>query len=282
MEQLADVRAVEAAAWIAVAKERRLPVPDDAWQGLFVAHCLPHGFAGYAKLLHPIHEDLSVADRTLTWADAERAAGGPPPGSDNDVLKEALIGTTLVHGSPDQPFPARRIRWRELAERYGLPFRPEINTESFRRVFPRSWPRYLVGPDEGALDPETCQRVARVLEPFTDDQACFFYYDPLATLAAARSTGGKVERLLFRGKLTEVLEVIRAAGGADSLSPTYWWPADHRWCLYSDYDLPFTLIGGPQSLIETLVRDPELECVAVRASTRIDWQADQPKAGEGR
>jgi len=36
--------------------------------------------------------------------------------------------------------------------------------------------------------------------------------------------------------------------------PNLWWPEDRRWCVASEIDLDYTLIGGAQDLCDELVR----------------------------
>jgi hypothetical protein len=80
------------------------------------------------------------------------------------------------------------------------------------------------------------------------------------------------EDKLFRGRLPETKE--KFPGVNDYQTPTYTWPENHSWCLYSDYDLEFTLLGGPQSLIATMLTDQVVEAIEVFEDTRVDYWAD--------
>lgn len=46
-------------------------------------------------------------------------------------------------------------------------------------------------------------------------------------------------------------------------SPNLLWPADRSWCLATEIDFDSTLIGGPQSLVETLLAAEGVEAWAV-------------------
>jgi len=77
---------------------------------------------------------------------------------------------------------------------------------------------------------------------------------------------------MYSGDLHDVLEIFEI--GYVRRTPTYWWPADRAWCVCTDNDLTFTLIGGSASLIGALLADDVLECIQVEASSRVGYLAD--------
>ena len=79
---------------------------------------------------------------------------------------------------------------------------------------------------------------------------------------------------MFRGSVSQVLSI--SADGRYGTTPEYWWPEDHSWCVCSDYDLPFTLIGCSPELSQILLADAVLECLEVQSSTRVDYRS-QPE-----
>jgi len=234
--------------------------------GHFVDELVPPGFEGYLKIFHAIYEDLSITDHTLSWHDLE----GPTirrlfPGDER--TQELLKGSVVTHGAPSGPFPKERIRWRELAERCGLIFHPEINDSSFSRQFTgRSWPRYLVGPSEGYLDSASFCAFVNTLAALSGDQDCYFYFDVMATK-------DYTSPLLFRGQIAEAVSVVAVADTQDT--PTYWWPPDHSWCLCTDHDLPFSIFGGNARVLAALEEQPELEVTRVTLLHRVDYKADR-------
>ena len=248
MEQLNDHGAFD---WIAHGCDR---------DGFAVSRLVPPLFSAYRKILHPILRDLSIADRLLSWDQAGGATGSvgriAPDSTAEEILREEIIrdlvaGGTLARGAPGGPFPSMRILWRELAAQYAVDFTPQITDDSFTRVFPgRSWPRYLAGPDEGTLDEESCRRLVDILTPYAETQRCFFYYD----LVATRS----LEALLYAGRLDEVLSTRSTAHTA---TPGYWWPEDRTWCVCTDWDLTYTIVGGRSDLALAIDNDAVLESV---------------------
>ncbi len=114
MEQLPDLAPVT---WITEGTDSI----RESDEGVHVTGCLARGFQAYCKIFHPIYIDPSVEDRSLTWHDVEEPT----------VIRGVPIhGVVTVRGAPPEPFSGVRTRWRELADRYGLRFHPNINAES--------------------------------------------------------------------------------------------------------------------------------------------------------
>jgi hypothetical protein len=78
---------------------------------------------------------------------------------------------------------------------------------------------------------------------------------------------GTDKPLLFSGELKDLPDFSAAT------PPEYWWPQSQRWCVCSDYDLPFTIIGGSHGLIDQIGSNALLETVMVTPSTRIDYKS---------
>lgn len=238
-----------------------------------VAHCIPPIFTSYTKILHPICEDLLVQDKELTWQEEDKAKTPmPAPETETErTLADILSRATLVYGGSHSGSRLVRIRWAELAGRLGLSVGPTISAQSFTRQFPgRSWPRHLIGPQEGSIEGPERDALASVLCRHTDADRTFFRFWFLATTDLENDK-------LFEGLLDEVSLFPDEALGV-RCTPTHWFPEDRSWLVCSDYDLTFTLVGGSASLAQELLDHPVLECVPVRPETRVDWQADLEEA----
>jgi hypothetical protein len=81
--------------------------------------------------------------------------------------------------------------------------------------------------------------------------------------------------ILFRGVLDELPNFI--ARGEYQFTPEYLWPADHSWCVCSDYDLTFTIVAGSTELVSNLLNNATLEALEVTPQTRVDSFAPIPK-----
>jgi hypothetical protein len=237
------------------------------WTGNVVAQCIPRVFPAYCKLFHPIHEDASIRSHDLTWDEEKRANPAPVETEPGRKALAGILSNSLLVGrrSGVEETPDTRILWRPLAEQYGLVFHPELNHESFRRAFATgSWPRYLLGPAEGTLDRKTCEALISVLAPFSQTLAIYFRFSDYLMNDLPH---------LYSGDLNEATVFLKKPhfGG----TPEYWWPESKSWCVCTDWDLPFTLIGGSRSLVDACTAHPVLECIQVTPETRIDYQADR-------
>ncbi len=263
MKRLASLAEIE---WIA----------DGVWPSTpetagSVAHCVPPIYPAYAKLLHPMYQDLAVQSDDVTWQETERAA---PPMTDapespaTRAMQEVIGRSTLVYGGAEPHSRPVRVRWAQLARRLGVPFVPTLSAWSFTRQFGGgSWPRHLIGPEEGNLAGTNLDALVSVLRRHTAVGRCLFHVWLLATLQWK-------EDLLFEGSLDQALLFPDGVPGV-RLTPTHWFPEDRAWFVCTNYDLTFTLIGGPESLVRDLLDHNELECVPVRPETRVDSNADQ-------
>jgi hypothetical protein len=246
--------------WIQDNLDKLLPYKSENWKGNFVSHCLPPRFDSYCKIFPPIFIDLDYVNKpSITWDDLK----------DEDERTEKIVEWTLVDGGiSDSGFHLEQIKWEALAKKQGLKFHSEISDYSFFRTFDSHWPRYLIGANEGTLDKKTCKNIVSALTTFTGSQLCFFEYFIMATKKL--ETG-----LLFTGHLDDVQQSFLLEPVRGSRSPNYWWPEDHSWCLCTDYDLCFTILGGTKEIIEHVLMDKELESLKVESSTRVDWHGDQ-------
>jgi hypothetical protein len=164
-----------------------------------------------------------------------------------------------------------RLRWEELAKEYGLPFGPDIHPGMFVNSFPGGrWPARLQAPREGTLETETCMAVIEILEAHTRSEYCCFYY---TGVSANYSDEEGFARQLYKGTARDVLEFEVLA--AVNATPEYWWPEDRAWCVHTDWDAAFTLIGGAAAAMEELGQHPEIESVRVEAESRVDFDPER-------
>lgn len=238
-----------------------------------VRHDIPPIYDAYLKLLHPIWENLEVPDFDETWDTWDKAHRGPKPSFLSPIL-DILWGVgTLQRGSPDHDFPARRIMWRDLATRFGVRMCPTMSARTFTMAFPGgSWPRRLVGPSEGRLEPEDAAVLMSHLRRHTPSDWCWLYFWCL-------TTRDQTERL-YRAELSELPDAW-VADATLRLSPTRWFPDDLSWSVYTDYDASETLVGCNRELADDLIADPRIEVVEVAADTPIGrWAEREPDPTE--
>jgi hypothetical protein len=228
-----------------------------------IARLIPRGYEAYCRILHPIHEDVSVADHSVTW-DQTQGAGewGLLAEETRARVPEDLRGTaTLIIGSYLVPPDAPRVRWADVAERYGQPLTPETNyAELMDAAGFHSWPRYLLGPSEGDLGFEQSARLsARLAEHTGDGEDVWFTWFATHT---RDWMGG-----LLKGRLHELQEALLS--DRVTSSPEYWWPDGRSWFVSTDVDATFTVVGGTPRLVEHIVADSEFESQIVTPDTPL-------------
>lgn len=239
-----EVQAMEPFLWI---KEETDSLDENKERvGNFVSHCVPKRYEAYCKLLHPMYADANVTDRSVMRDE-----------SDDRVEDQARV-------------QGERVLYKDLAKECGMQYTREISSGTFWRAFGHHFPRNLIGAEEGNIDEETCRRIMELLTPFTGNQPCYFHY---FFLKASDWTDLNIDGKLFTGKLKEA-QLLYKNESVDG-APTYWWPEDKSWCVCTDYDLTFTLIGGTREIVDKFLADDFLECIEVESNTRIDYKADE-------
>jgi hypothetical protein len=244
--------------WIRGERKKLLARDDPEWRGNFVSHLIPEKFEAYAKILHRIEANYENIDSPLS--ESEDTLLKIPP------CKKLR---TFVESQRDE-HKNQRIRWRTLTELFDVPFEPEICHAWFRTNMeePRCWPRFLFGPGEGNLDAEEFSELLSIMTTIEGHEDCFFRFAEMPFI-------GTETPILFRGVLDELGSFL--AAGKYQFTPEYWWPANRRWCLCSDYDLTFTIVGGSTELISRLLNSSTLEALEVTPRTRIDNYASIPR-----
>ena len=107
-----------------------------------------------------------------------------------------------------------------------------------------------------------------VLQPVAGNLDSLFRFSEIAFIATDKP-------IQFCGTLEELSAFL--AHGKYQFTPEYWWPADHSWCVCSDYDLTFTIVAGSNELVSRVLNDATLEALQVTPQTRIDSYAPMPK-----
>jgi hypothetical protein len=244
--------------WIRSGRTELIASNNPNWKGNFVSHLLPKNFEAYAKLLHSIEANYENIDNPLS--EREIAILKIPP---CEKLRSFVESLREEHRGP-------RIRWETLARLFGVPFESEICHEWFQAIMkePGCWARFLFGPGDGNLDTKELSETLSVLRTRTVSQDCFFRFAEIPFITTDKP-------ILFRGVLDELSTFL--ANGKYQCTPEYWWPADHSWCVCSDYDLTFTIVAGSKELVSDVLNHASLEALPVTPQTRIDSYAPMPK-----
>ena len=257
MQPLQDDSAFE---WIRIVRDRlsrEKPRPDLNWPGIFVSDIMPEGFESYATILHRFDANYDEIDNPLSPSEHAILRIG-----DCEPLRSFIIQRRTASSSP-------RIRWKELAALFDVPYVPEISLMWFRRrmdswcvsrllnLFTDAWP----AGDE-------CEEVCTILSKFTGREDCFFRLPSYYEYTHAN------QPMFYRGRLPEVTTFLRARPKRTVFE--YWWPSDQRWCFCCETDIGATVVGGPKDLISALLASSQLECIEVQPTTRVDNRVPIP------
>jgi hypothetical protein len=223
---------------------------DPNWKGAAVSRVLPPMFESYVKILHRLDAHFENIDNPLS----------PEELSILNIPKCSSLRSLVEHHRE-----STRIRWKEVAHWLGLAFEPGITDDWFRAgIEPGCWPRFIYGPGDGWLDPEDGAALVHVLRKITPSGAIHIRMAEIPLITTEMP-------LLYEGHFEDVLTLLRTE--RSNMLPEYWWPRDHSWCVCSDYDLTFTLIGSSNEVCQKLLEDDVLECIEVISETRIDYRS---------
>jgi hypothetical protein len=216
---------------------------------------MPDVFEAYAKVFHWMDARYDNIDNPLT---PEEQAILHMPGCAS--LRTLVEGLRSNDGNT-------RVRWQHVAEVLGMPFVAGLSHDWFRtKLEAGCWPRYIFGPNEGMLDQRELLALCNVLAEGGTAKRCLFRLPEMPFI-------GTDHPLLYKGSLVDVLLFpLEASWG----SPEYWWPPNREWCVCSDYDLAFTIVGGSKETIKRLLDDTVLESIEVRPDLRVDYYAPMP------
>ncbi len=189
------------------------------------------------------------------------AAGEIAPDIVGDVdLSEMGVATGIPIGGPARPAGWTRLRWSELAARWGVELMVDLSIDPLSCFRPHlvsgSWPIGIQPPPEGSLDWESLVRLVDLLGPSTGGQSVYNYSAPGAWYGPHSDSGSPP---LAEGPLLSMLDLYREPESFGS--GQNWWPADRSWLVHTDWDVSYSVIQGPSALLNGLLDDSVLETV---------------------
>jgi hypothetical protein len=226
------LRDVSPASWIG---PRLHPFAQD------IGSVIPQGFAGYARVFHPVELDGGRRER---WSDVAARNG------------------RIVH-SEMQFHMIAAPRGQTPSVDYNRRNRPRMGTLHVeqRRILVEHLRRATTTPDVcwfamwegfGGLDGDAVRE--RVVLP-------------------------QRNYLLYSGTIDRALESPMEPFPFFDQSPNLWWPDDRAWFVATEIDFDSTFVGGDDQLIAALVTDKRLEALPITLSTRADAAADRVNSG---
>jgi hypothetical protein len=154
-----------------------------------------------------------------------------------------------------------RVRWTELASRLRLTLgHPEVPpAQPWFAGIP--FPARLQGPEEGSIDVVSLDGLVRCLAEHEN----LGLHAPCVALYSPVGANEYDEIVLFEGPLSALSTLVDPSQGRYS-TPNNIWAKDRSWFVFTDVDLWATKVSGPESLIDRLRADPDLEA--------LDWSPE--------
>lgn len=140
----------------------------------------------------------------------------------------------------------KRVKWKDFFSKKGTAFVLEQafkDSGEFHKRFKQM--NNELFPGEGLLDKEHLQSIIEVASECYGNQKVEAFYIFLAT-------NGLEENKLYEGQLSELEHLL--TGKVSSLTPSLIYPKDQKWVVNTDYDLPFSAIGGEGKFVDELVK----------------------------
>jgi hypothetical protein len=195
--------------------------------------CCPLIFESYAIILHPFWINRKAKDLVSS-------------------------GLTLTKNQVDkQGFS--RVDWADFFKLYEHTF--NLDTANQTQEIIRQglmnggtkqvdWPVYVWYPAEGNCETEDLKFVLRQAKELFGDDLVNYYYCLL-------KTENWENEKIYRGNISEFEELKNKPDIREN--PTAIFPDNKKWCIVSDYDLPFTYVGGTTELIHKITNNNEYD-----------------------
>ena len=220
-----------------------------------VGSVMPDGYAGYARLFHPVRR---AGNNRVRWA---QIAG------QNERLVHREMQFHLIDTPAGTTPPTDRIYSGDLS--WGSLPRAELTHLVEVLVHATDTPLgcwFAVWDGYGQLHGNPA--VARLSRGRVETHAGIV---PAEVLAGPRVRLPGRDYLLLRGPVRSVVSLHDELGDQ---SPNLWWPADRAWCVATEIDFSWTYIGGSDDLINRVVLDPAFEALPSSIQDRFTIDSD--------
>ncbi len=150
---------------------------------------------------------------------------------------------------PEEDFD--RIKWKEFFANKGKEFKFENaykSTIDFYKQFNQMDNELF--PGEGAMDEEHLNSLIEIIQKIYGNQEIEVFYILLSTKDWEKDR-------IYKGKISDLNQLFN--NEELILTPSLIYPKDKNWVVNTDYDLPFSFIGGEKKLIDELVSRNEDE-----------------------
>lgn len=148
----------------------------------------------------------------------------------------------------------KRLTWRQFFKIYSKDFdlktANQTEIEIKKQIHLDDWPPYLWFPGEGNCETEELTFILNQLADLYGDTLVNYYYCLLKTEKWDNE-------IIYRGQISEFDELKSKADIREN--PTAIYPDTKEWCIVTDYDLPFTYIGGTKEFIDRITTNNDFD-----------------------
>ena len=215
-----------------------------------MAATAPEGYPAYGRLFHPARERDG---RSTRWAEV----AGVTDTAFGRCAKFSHVASRPNHRRAARSGKAALPSWRAWTPPIGYAFGRRSPT---RRTISGTGS----GTDSAGGTPPSS------VPTLTSRRFPIPHSSPRRAQATCIRIPGR-DHILYSGTLADAL----TWRPFPHQTPHRWWPADHRWGVATDVDLPCSILGGAPERIAHLVRDPNLEVLALATD---DVSAPDPPA----
>jgi len=172
----------------------------------------------------------------------------------NNKIKKEKLNIDIDDEDDEKDF--ERINWTDFFKSYNHQFKIENCLEIKEKISSENGQfNNELYPGEGLCDKEHLISLKSQILEIYGVENIYVYYTFLST------ENWKSDKLYF-GKITEIEELLN--DNELRLTPSLIYSENKNWVLNSDYDLPFSLIGGEKKLIEKLVKENHNEIFEIQ------------------
>ena len=169
-----------------------------------------------------------------------------------EIKKSNLKGINIENYEVEFPEEQYRpVKWNEFYHYKNIEFflEPAI-TENIEWNRPFSQMNNEIWPGEGIIEIEMLKKITEPLIKMYGDDDIELYYIFMATKNYDKDE-------MYKGKLSELISFIENYNSV--LTPSLIYDVKRKWAITSDFDLPFSIIGGEKKIILPLVENNENE-----------------------
>jgi hypothetical protein len=213
------------------------PTLDDMFWSMLQNSC-PLIFESYAIILHPFG---------INWKSKE-------------LVEAGLSVSWDAMGVQD-------FSWKEFFSLYGYNFHVEtaykMQSELMKQIGRGAgWPVYIWAPAEGCYDPEKLQLIIDQIVRIYGNQPVNYYYIFMSAKKWDEND------FFYVGNLSEFHLLSEDKDVREKWTPTAIYPDTKEWCIVSEFDSPFTYVGGSKELIDGITKIENIEAFEITPRPR--------------